>query len=130
MFGEPIKLTYKGDDSFKTNFGACLTLFFWICMVLIIAVQASTYLDNLDSNVQHVILSHDAIMQFKPFLNQDDIQIGMINQKVQYAKISDSLGKFVAINKLDQSELEIEPCQSSPEAFCLKNFDEVTLSPT
>lgn len=38
MFGEPIKMTYKGDDSFKTNFGACLTILFWMGIIGIIAM--------------------------------------------------------------------------------------------
>jgi hypothetical protein len=58
------------------------------------------------------------------------MQIGMINQKGQYAKIADTLGQLVAIKTEDQSLLDLEPCQSSPEAYCFKKFDEITLSPT
>lgn len=44
-------MTYKGDDSFKTNFGACLTLFFWMGIIGIIVAQALMYVQNVNSNV-------------------------------------------------------------------------------
>ena len=51
MFGEPIKMTYKGDDSFRTNFGACLTILFWIGIFAVIALQVTMYLMNLNTNI-------------------------------------------------------------------------------
>lgn len=58
------------------------------------------------------------------------MQFGIINSKGKNVKIQDTIGKLIAINSENQTLVDLEPCSSSNETLCFKNFDKVVLSKT
>ena len=71
-------MTYKGDDRFRTCFGAFLSVMFWIVLILMIAYQALMYVQNLNSSVSNFTLQNDANFRIKPFQNENDMVIKMV----------------------------------------------------
>ena len=58
------------------------------------------------------------------------MQFGIVNSKGKNIKIRDTIGKLIAINSEDQTQVELETCSTSNETLCLKNLDKVVFSKT
>jgi hypothetical protein len=45
------------------------------------------------------------------------MQFGIVNSKGKNIKIQDTIGKLIAINSEDQTQVELETCSTSNETF-------------
>ena len=61
MFGMPVRLTYQGEDSFKTYTGGCLTLVFIIFATVFLSFSIQDLLDHQGAKISKQVVPTDVI---------------------------------------------------------------------
>ena len=106
MFGHPVTLTYKGKNSFKTSWGSCVTIVFFLALVWVaMGLSFQTYFQSVKKYTTYRNLVN-------PALSDPDIS-------------SDASFSFggLSIDKTGLKSLEL----TDPESlFRIKNLDTLT----
>ena len=62
MFGDPVRLFFKGEDTVKSKFGGLISVFFIVSMAFYIITSTSSLVNSDDSNLSSILLKSDAVL--------------------------------------------------------------------
>ena len=103
MFGEHVKLTYKGEESFTTTFGGLLSMLLIFVLLSFSIYKTSLMISRSNPNVsQHVFMKDlDTEPPFTPYSNDSTSQVGGFDFAFGLGRpIDETIGHYT-VNEVD-----------------------------
>ena len=94
IFGHPVGVNYKGEDTFKTRFGAFCTIAMYVLTVLSLTTLTTAFADNSKLETSTQVSTYDPFLEPAYSFSENQAEIAfMVRPNAGVAPLTPDIGK-------------------------------------
>ena len=94
IFGHPVGVNYKGEDTFKTRVGAFCTVGMYVLTILSLTALTTAFNDNSKMETSTQPSTYDPFLEPAFSFSENQAEISILFQSGYGASLSPDIGKF------------------------------------